>query len=309
MIVKLIYAMIPPEDIVLRRYRAHLTLEKGLSENTIESYLYDYERFAEWIEPAEPSDATVEQVEDFVTSLADSGIAVKTVARVIAGVKSYFRFLYTSGLRADNPAGLIETPQPCRTLPDVLTVDEVEDLLAAADTTTLLGLRNRAIVEVLYGSGLRVSELCDLRYTRMFLDKRFLSVTGKGSKERLVPMSEVSVEMVQQYLDRLAREGAPVAPGFEDYVFLNRRGKRLTRNMIFIIVRNLAAAAGITKTISPHTLRHSFATHLLEGGANLRAIQMMLGHESIATTEIYLKIDTTMLREEIMVHHPRNIRR
>lgn len=299
--------MTAPTDFIIRRYKAHLSIEKGLSDNTIESYLFDYARFADWLQPVEPHDATPEQIEEFVCSLAQNGIAPKTMARVLSGVKSFFRFMVKEGLRPDNPAQHIESPAQVRSLPDVLTVDEVEALMAAADTSTLLGLRNRAIIEVLYGSGLRVSELCDLQHSRMFLDKCFLSVTGKGSKERLVPMSEMSVEMVRQYLARMSADCAPVAVGHEDYVFLNRRGKRLTRNMIFIVVRELAAAAGIKKSISPHTLRHSFATHLLEGGANLRAIQMMLGHESIATTEIYLKIDTTMLREEIMVHHPRNI--
>lgn len=204
---------------------------------------------------------------------------------------------------------LIDTPSLGRHLPEVLTIDEVNALIACADTGDLLGMRNRAMMEILYGSGLRVSELCTLERRRVNLDEMYLTVTGKGSKERMVPMSETAVEQTQLYLDERERQHADPARGEEDYLFLNRRGKHLSRVMVFYIVRDLAEAAGIKKTISPHTLRHSFATHLLEGGANLRAIQQMLGHESIGTTEIYLHLDRTRLREEIILHHPRNSRR
>lgn len=295
-------------DNILKLYEAHLLLERGLSENTRVAYLSDLERFTEWYVGGDPCEATAKELETFVRELHDVGIAPRSQMRVISGLKSFYRFLNFDGRRDDNPMQLIDSPSTGRKLPEVLSIDEVDAMFSVIDTSDILGLRNRAILEVLYGSGLRVSELCTLERRRVLLDEHYLTVCGKGSKERMVPMSDDAVEQIGLYLQERERARFIVAPGEEDYLFLNRRGKHLTRVMVFYIVRGLADAAGIKKTISPHTLRHSFATHLLEGGANLRAIQQMLGHESIATTEIYLHLDTTRLREEILLHHPRNKR-
>ncbi len=289
-------------------YEAFLLLERGLSANTRECYLADADRLAAWFESAgrNPAEASEAELHDFVQSFHDLGIATRTQARIVSGVRSFYRYLLIEGILEVNPASLLEGPKLGRHLPEVLTIDEVTAMLDTCDTTDLLGLRNRAILEVLYGSGLRVSELCTLERQRVSLKDAYLMVTGKGSKERMVPMGQAAVDIVARYLDEWWRSGPDVKRGEEDYLFLNRRGAHLTRQMVFFIVREAAAAAGVRKTISPHTLRHSFATHLLEGGANLRAIQAMLGHESIATTEIYLHLDNTRLREEILLHHPRN---
>lgn len=291
-------------------YKTYLMLERGLSENTRTAYISDLERFEEWLGPEiDAAEADVRQIQNFLREVHELGISARSQARIISGLRSFFRYLVFEGTRSDNPMDLIDTPSLGRHLPEVLTIDEVNALIACADTGDLLGMRNRAMMEILYGSGLRVSELCTLERRRVNLDEMYLTVTGKGSKERMVPMSETAVEQTQLYLDERERQHADPARGEEDYLFLNRRGKHLSRVMVFYIVRDLAEAAGIKKTISPHTLRHSFATHLLEGGANLRAIQQMLGHESIGTTEIYLHLDRTRLREEIILHHPRNSRR
>lgn len=291
-------------------YKTYLMLERGLSENTRTAYISDLERFEEWLGPEiDAAEADVRQIQNFLREVHELGISARSQARIISGLRSFFRYLVFEGTRSDNPMDLIDTPSLGRHLPEVLTIDEVNALIACADTGDLLGMRNRAMMEILYGSGLRVSELCTLERRRVNLDEMYLTVTGKGSKERMVPMSETAVEQTQLYLDERERQHADPARGEEDYLFLNRRGKHLSRVMVFYIVRDLAEGAGIKKTISPHTLRHSFATHLLEGGANLRAIQQMLGHESIGTTEIYLHLDRTRLREEIILHHPRNSRR
>lgn len=294
---------------VLKHYQAYILLERGLSDNTREAYHSDIERFATWLSPeVTPLDVSREHLENFIYQLHEAGIAPRSQARIISGLKSFFQYLTLDNQRTDNPMALIETPAIGRHLPEVLTINEIEAMISAIDLDEPQGLRNRAIIETLYGSGLRVSELCTLERRRVFLDEGFLTVTGKGSKERMVPMSETAVEQIALYLKQQDSIGAPIKPGEEDYLFHNRRGAHLTRVMIFYIVRDLAEKAGIRKTISPHTLRHSFATHLLEGGANLRAIQQMLGHESIATTEIYLHLDSSRLREEILAHHPRNRR-
>lgn len=291
-------------------YQSYLMLERGLSQNTRLAYMSDLERFEEWLGPdIAAADASAEQIRSFLHDIHDLGISPRSQARMISGLKSFYRYLVFDNSRDDNPMELIDAPSLGKHLPEVLTIDEVNALIACADTGDILGLRNRAMMELLYGSGLRVSELCTLERRRVNLEEKYLTVSGKGSKERMVPMSENAVEQLRAYLLERERQHADPAPGEEDYLFLNRRGKHLTRVMVFYIVRDLAEAAGIKKTISPHTLRHSFATHLLEGGANLRAIQQMLGHESIGTTEIYLHLDTTHLREEILAHHPRNMRR
>ena len=295
-------------DSVMKHYQAYMLLERGLSDNTREAYCSDVSRFLTWLDSGVGiEDITVDHLENFIYELHELGIAPRSQARIISGLKSFFRYLTIEKIRPDDPVSLIEAPAIGRHLPEVLSIDEIDAMIAAIDDSDSLGLRNRAIIEVLYGSGLRVSELCTLERRRVFLDEGFLTVCGKGNKERMVPMSDAAVEQIRLYLQDFDRSGAVVKPGEEDYLFLNRRGAHLTRVMIFYIVRDLAEKAGIRKTISPHTLRHSFATHLLEGGANLRAIQQMLGHESIATTEIYLHLDNTHLREEILAHHPRNI--
>ena len=295
--------------VILKHYQAYLLLERGLSENTRQAYTADVERFAAWLgSEVRPAEVSREHLENFIYELHDAGIAPRSQARIISGLKSFFRFLTIDNVRPDDPMALFEAPAIGRHLPEVLTIDEIDAMVAACDHDDPLGWRNRAIIETLYGSGLRVSELCTLERRRVFLDEGFLTVSGKGSKERMVPMSDTAVEQIRRYLRQQDAIGAPIKPGEEDYLFHNRRGAHLTRVMIFYIVRDLAEKAGIRKTISPHTLRHSFATHLLEGGANLRAIQQMLGHESIATTEIYLHLDNTRLREEILLHHPRNLR-
>ena len=289
---------------LLRDFATHLTLDLGQSANTVEAYLDDTGKLLAWLhaEGVTLRDTDRDTLSAFAAGLHDIGIAPATHARIIAGVKSFFRFLRLEGYLDNDPAALLAKPRVDRQLPEVLTVDEIDAMISAIDPASPLAGRNRAIMETLYGCGLRVSELCDLEISRLYRDEGFLVVNGKGSKQRVVPMSAAASDEISGYLrhDR----PAPRA-GSENIVFLNQRGSRLTRVMIYYIVRDLAEAAGIRRRISPHTLRHSFATHLLEGGANLRAIQQMLGHESIATTELYLHVDRTRLREEILSHHPR----
>jgi len=292
----------------LEKYAASLNLERGLSRNTIESYLFDLRRFCSYIGELgiEPGSVSTDTLREFVGSLHDLGISARTQARFVSALKSFFGYLHLEGFYETNIAQQLESPRLGSHLPEVLSVGEVDAIISQADTSTPLGRRNRAIMETLYGCGLRVSELINLEISKINLDDGYLIVSGKGSKERLIPMSPVSVELIRDYLLERGAEG--IRKGDENILFLNRRGGRLTRQMIFTIIKRLAESAGITRTISPHTFRHSFATHLLEGGANLRAIQQMLGHASLGTTEIYLHLDTTMLRSEIILHHPRNIR-
>lgn len=293
---------------ILQAYTAYLQLERGLSDNTRESYQFDITKFVGFLsrEGIALRDVTLDTLTNFVADLHDLGIAPRSQARIISGLKSFFRFLKTDGYLDENPALLLAAPLTGRHLPEVLTVEEIDAMIDCIDLSTPEGRRNRAIIETLYSCGLRVSELVDLEISKLFLADGYIVVSGKGSKERIVPISPVASDLITDYLPE--RNQMDVKPGEENVVFLNRRGHRLTRQMIFTIIRRLAALAGIRKVISPHTLRHSFATHLLEGGANLRAIQQMLGHESIATTEIYLHLDTTHLREEIIMYHPRNRR-
>ncbi|MDE6277782.1 MAG: tyrosine recombinase XerD [Muribaculaceae bacterium] len=292
----------------IKGYKAYLLLERGLSENTRTAYLSDIAKLTQWLESRgiPQTDASADDLRLFLDELCDLGIAPASTARILAGIRSFYSYLELEKIIPSNPAALLDTPSRIRRLPPVLSLDEIERMIAACDTASPLGIRNRAIIEMLYGSGLRVSELCNLSLGQLHLDEGIVLVEGKGSKQRLVPLSATAIDALRDYIpDRLK---ADTKPGEEGILFLNIRGRRLTRVMIFLIVRQLAEAAGVAKTVSPHTLRHSFATHLLEGGANLRAIQQMLGHESIATTEIYLHLDTTLLREEILLHHPRNIR-
>ncbi len=294
-------------DRVVKAFAAYIGLERGLSENTRVSYLFDIEKFIAYLAQGGIMlrDVTPEVLQEFIAALHDLGIAPRSQARIISGLKSFFRFLCLDNYLDINPTLKLETPRMGKHLPEVLTVDEIDAMIAAIDLSTPEGRRNRAIMETIYGCGLRVSELVNLEIGKLFLNDGYLVVDGNGNKQRLVPVSQIAADEITDYL--VERENLDIKPGEENIVFLNRRGHRLTRQMIFTIVRRLASLAGIRKEISPHTLRHSFATHLLEGGANLRAIQQMLGHESIATTEIYLHLDSTRLREEIIMHHPRNL--
>ena len=290
----------------LRDYDLYLLLEKGASDNTREGYLSDIGRLMTWLaESGTPlRDVSCETLRLFIGDMHDLGIAPRTQARVVAGVRSFFRWLTREEYIDADPSELLETPKTGLHLPEVLTVAEIDAMIEAIDPLKAEAQRDRAIMETLYGCGLRVSELINLEISKYFPDEGYLVVHGKGDKERMVPVSEVAVEEIADWLKDRARMS--VRPGDENILFLNRRGARLTRQRAFQIVRGLAEAAGIRKTISPHTLRHSFATHLLEGGANLRAIQQMLGHESIATTQIYLHLDRTALRSDILTYHPRN---
>ena len=289
---------------LLDRFSAYLSLERGVAENTVMAYTADAAKFLDTLGDNYPLTSVDRQMmSEFIGDLVDLGIAPGSRSRIISGLKSFFKFLKLEKEIEHDPTVLLETPRLGRALPDVLSVDEIDRLISSIDLSVPDGRRNRAILETIYGSGLRVSELCTLELSRLRLDEGFLIVTGKGSKERVVPMSDISVKLIREYL---AEDRPAPKRGEEDYVFLNRRGSHLTRQMIFIVIKNHASLAGIDKTVSPHTLRHSFATHLLEGGANLRVIQQMLGHESIGTTEIYLHVSNTRLRDQILRYHPRN---
>lgn len=293
---------------LLDHYEAYLQLERGLSENTRTAYRCDVVKFLDYLGDTATSlrDVELPVLQNFVADLFDLGIAPRSQARIIAGIRSFFKFLRMERFLENDPSLLLENPRLGRRLPEVLTVAEIDAMIDAIDMGSAEGRRNRAIIETLYGCGLRVSELVNLELAKVYFDEQYVLVLGKGNKERIVPMDQTAIDAIMDYLPD--RNALDIKPGEDHILFLNRRGHRLTRVMIFYIVRRLAELAGIRKTISPHTLRHSFATHLLEGGANLRAIQQMLGHESIATTEIYIHIDRSRLRDEIMRCHPRNTR-
>ncbi|MDE5988036.1 MAG: site-specific tyrosine recombinase XerD [Duncaniella sp.] len=291
---------------ILDDYDAYLSVEKGMSENTRAAYRRDIDKLHAWLTSGGLGlrDVTIDTLRQFLGDLHDVGIAERSQARIVSGLRSYFSFLSIEGYLNPNPSELLEQPRTGLHLPEVLTQQEINDLVSAIDPDKAEATRDRAIIETLYGCGLRVSELVNLEISKIYGREGYLIVRGKGNKERMVPMSEVSLTEIGNYL--LDRSYLDIKPDSRDILFLNRRGGRLTRTRIFQIVKDLAAAAGIRKTISPHTLRHSFATHLLEGGANLRAIQQMLGHESIATTQIYIHLDNTTLRDDILTYHPRN---
>lgn len=291
---------------ILRRYHQYLKLEKSFSGNTIEAYERDLQKFIDFI-AADGTDPMAVQLEDFhrfAAAMHDVGICPTSLYRILMGVRSFYKFLVMNCELDDDPTDLLEMPQKPQHLPDVLSVTEVDMIEDTIDLSQPEGQRNKAIIETLFSCGLRVSELCGLRLSDLFLDEGFIRVTGKGSKQRLVPISQKAIKELRLYF--IDRSHIDIKPGFEDYVFISQlRKKNLSRIMIFHLVKELTERAGIQKTVSPHTFRHSFATSLLEGGANLRAIQAMLGHESIGTTEMYMHIDTTHLREELLTHHPR----
>ena len=294
-------------DKIKNEYRAHLILERGLSNNSIGAYENDVNKLISYLadEQVKIKEVTLDTLQNFICVLHDMEISPRSQARIISGIKSFFRFLKLEDYIDENPSLLLEAPQIGRHLPEVLSVEEIDSMIDCIDMNKAEGQRNRAIIETLYGCGLRVSELINLEINKLFLDEGYIVVKGKGNKERMVPISEVAIHEINSYFDQ--RRHMNIVPGEENFLFLNYKGTHISRITIFKIVKQLADLAGIKREISPHTLRHSFATHLLEGGANLRAIQQMLGHESIATTEIYIHIDRTRLREEILLHHPRNI--
>lgn len=301
--------MRPITDIsdVKQRFLASLTLEKGMSANTAQAYSDDMDKLTRYLADAGVGveHATTDDLERFVCTLQDVGIQPRSQARIISGVKGFYKFLRMEGYMDNDPTELLLTPKIGRHLPEVLTVEEIDRMIDCIDMSKAEGQRNRAIIETLYGCGLRVSELVTLKLSQLYIEEHYVIIQGKGNKQRLVPISPVAIEQIGLYLEQ-TRSRQVAQRGSEDILFLNRRGAMLTRQMIFHIVKQLCELAGIRKVISPHTLRHSFATHLLEGGANLRAIQQMLGHESITTTEIYVHIDRSRLRDEILTHHPRN---
>ena len=292
---------------VKMRFMAYLTLEKGMSQNTAVAYNDDVDKLIRYLADAGVGieRATTDDLEGFVCTLQDVGIQPRSQARIISGVKSFYKFLRMEHYMDTDPTELLLTPKIGRHLPEVLTIAEIDAMIDAIDMSKAEGQRNRAIIETLYGCGLRVSELVTLKLSQLYIEERYVLIQGKGNKQRVVPISPVAIDQINLYLEQ-TRSHQVAQRGSEDILFLNRRGAMLTRQMIFHIVKQLCELAGIRKVISPHTLRHSFATHLLEGGANLRAIQQMLGHESITTTEIYVHIDRTRLRDEILQHHPRN---
>ena len=296
------------EQDIGRRYERYLKLQRNMSGNTLDAYRRDLRKLLHYLEQERKDvrEVTLDDLEHFSATLHDIGIGPRSQCRILSGVRSFFRFLQLDGYREDDPTELLESPQIGDHLPEVLSTQEVDQLEESIDLSKWEGHRNRAIIEVLFSCGLRVSELVNLKLSDLYIDEEFVRVLGKGSKERLVPISKKAIRERNYWFDD--RKQMKIKPGEEDYVFLNRRGAHLTRVMILIMIKQQAEMAGIQKTISPHTLRHSFATALLEGGADLRVIQALLGHESIGTTEIYTHIDTSTLRREILEHHPRNMK-
>lgn len=296
-------------SLLRRRYVRYLRLERGYSENTVEAYTHDIDYLLNYLrnENLKTEDVKLDNLENFAAVIYEFGIASSSQARILCGVRSFFKYLVISGILKDDPSELLEAPTVGEHLPEVLSTEEIDRMEAAIDLSKWEGQRNKAIIELLFSCGLRVSELVNLKFNDIFERDKFLRIIGKGDKERLVPISESALHEIKLWL--YDRNLMKIKPGEQEYVFLNRRGAHLTRTMILIMIKRTAEEAGITKTVSPHTLRHSFATELLKGGADLRAIQEMLGHENIKTTQIYTHIDITTLREEILTHHPRNMKK
>lgn len=294
---------------LISKYQQYLILERALSKNTLEAYLADLDKLMSYLtlENIDIFDVTLDDLHHFSAGLRDIGIYPRSQARIISGIKSFYHFLTLDGYIQSNPTELLESPKIGLKLPEILTVNEIDELISSIDLDKNEGQRNRAILETLYSCGLRVSELIGLKLSDIYFNEGFIKVLGKGNKERLVPISPRAINEIKDYLIE-KRQKSKIKHGFEDFLFISNRGTGLSRIMIFHIIKEQATLIGLKKNISPHTFRHSFATHLLEGGANLRAIQSMLGHESIVTTEIYTHLDTNMLRSEIIEHHPRNIK-
>ena len=296
------------QEQIIKKYQQYLKLEKSLSKNTQDAYMTDLSKLLNFLQAENTGvlDVCLNDLERFSAGLHDIGIHPRSQARIISGIKSFFHFLIMADYIEADPSELLEGPKIGFKIPEVLTVEEIDTIISAIDLSKNEGQRNRAMLETLYSCGLRVSELTNLKLSDLYFDECFIKVEGKGSKQRLVPISPRAIKEIQLYF--IDRNRGKIKKEYEDFVFLARWGKNISRIMVFHLIKELAQISGITKNISPHTFRHSFATHLLEGGANLRAIQCMLGHESIATTEIYTHIDRNMLRSEIIEHHPRNIK-
>ncbi|MCQ2291770.1 MAG: site-specific tyrosine recombinase XerD [Bacteroidales bacterium] len=285
-------------------FKQYLIFEKGLSPKSVEAYLHDVALLETFLEEKKMEEATREDCQAFLKAIYERGVAPRSQARILSGIKAFYRFLLYDGVLTENPTELLDAPKIGLHLPDVLSIEEIEAIISVIDLSTPEGHRNRAMVEVLYGCGLRVSELITLRLSNLFFTEGFVKIVGKGNKERYVPIGSTAQKMVKLYVEG-ARATLKIKKGEEDYVFLNRRGSHLTREMVFMLVKKWAKEAGVEKSISPHTFRHSFATHLVEGGADLRAVQQMLGHESITTTEIYTHLDSDYIRSNIAQFHPR----
>ncbi len=290
-------------------FKSFLQIEKSLAKNSVEAYLNDLDKLTQYLEAygkqnVTPKTLTLQDLQHFLSWIVDLGIGARSQARIISGIKAFYKYLNIEGITDQNPAILLESPKLGRKLPDTLSTDEINLLISAIDLSKPEGHRNKAIIETMYACGLRVSELVNLKLSNVYKEEEFIKVVGKGNKERLVPISNVALKEIEIYVSKI-RNKLSILNGYEDFLFLNRRGKNLTRVMIFTIIKRLTEKAGINKNISPHTLRHSFATHLVEAGADLRAVQDMLGHVSITTTEIYMHLDKSYIREEIMRFHPR----
>lgn len=291
-------------------FKAYLQLELGLAQNTIDAYLRDLAKLIEFLNikglELSPTAIQSNHLEEFIFWLNDMGLGARSQARLLSALKTFYKYMLVEDLISDDPTNLLEGPKLMRKIPEVLRYEEIQDLLSAIDLSYPHGVRNRAMLETLYACGLRVSELVELKLTNLYLDIGFIKVIGKGNKERLVPIGEEAIKHIGLYLEGIRRSQTNIHPDHANYLFLNRRGKKLTRVMVFMVVKELAEQIGLKKNVSPHTFRHSFATHLIEGGADLKAVQDMLGHESIITTEIYTHLDTDYLKETILTFHPRN---
>lgn len=296
-------------NIYIQGFKSFLQLEKSLSKNSIEAYLHDVNLFVRFLDANKisigPKDVELKLFQDFLKWINEIGMSAQSQARIISGIKSFYKYLLLENVLSNNPTELIEAPKLGRKLPDTLTIDDINKIIDAIDLSTPEGQRNKAMLETLYSCGLRVSELVNIKISNLYFNDEFIKVVGKGDKERLVPIGSVAIKQINIYKDEI-RCHIPIKKEFEDYLFLNRRGAKLTRVMIFTIIKQLAFKVGLKKHVSPHTFRHSFATHLIEGGADLRAVQEMLGHESITTTEIYTHLDRDYLRQAIIQFHPRS---
>ncbi|MCK5281600.1 MAG: site-specific tyrosine recombinase XerD [Cyclobacteriaceae bacterium] len=296
-------------DKLIRQFANYLRLERSLSDNSIQAYVRDVAKLKQFVEnsnnPIGPTKLSAEAIQEFLQKIGEIGMSAYSQSRILSGIKSFYSYLEYEDILVDNPAALIDSPKLGRKLPEVLNIFEIEKLLESIDMSKPEGARNRAMVETLYSSGLRVSELVNLKMNQIYFDIGFLRIIGKGNKERLVPVGKSAIKYINIYIEEI-RCHLRIKPGFENYVFLNRRGKNLTRVMVFTIIKKLVKVSGIDKTVSPHTFRHSFATHLVEGGADLRAVQEMLGHESITTTEIYTHLDREYLKQVVEEFHPRS---
>lgn len=294
-------------EVYKKGFKAYLQLEKSLSENSVEAYVHDIEKFTQFLFQNKleknPKEIQLNHLEDFLQWINELGMTSSSQARIISGLRSFYKFCLQEQISRTDPTALLEAPKLGKHLPDTLSFEEIEDIIGAIDLSTPEGGRNKAIIETLYSCGLRVSELVNLKRSCLYFDVGYVRIVGKGDKERLVPIGDSAIKYINLYLNNI-RVHIPVVPGNEDIVFLNRRGRKLSRVMIFMIIKELAKKASITKNISPHTFRHSFATHLVEGGADLRAVQEMLGHESITTTEIYTHLDREYLRDTLQQFHP-----